>query len=209
MRRNNIIITLCALVLVFAVTSLVPNRVLAHCDTMNGPVVKAAQKALETGDLNLVFIWIQKKDESEIKNAFERTLAVRKLGPQAKEMADMYFFETLVRIHRAGEVEPYTGVKPADTEVEPGIRMADEAVEKGSGEELVKNLNEEIHKNLHALFTKVREKKNYKPNDIEAGREYVKAYVTFIHFVENLYQSVQKPTGEHAHGMHEGEIHQQ
>ena len=208
MRQSNVIRALSVLVVVSAFMFVTPNIVLAHCDTMNGPVVKAAQKALETGNVNLVLVWIQKKDETEIKKAFEQTLAVRKLSPLAKEMADMYFFETLVRIHRAGEGEPYTGVKPADTEVEPGIHMADEAVEKGSGEELVKNLNEEMHKNLHALFTEVKGTKSYKPDDIEAGRRFVKAYVTFIHYVEMLYQAEQMPSGEGAHREHEAGGHQ-
>jgi hypothetical protein len=30
--------------------------VLAHCDTMDGPIIKSAQKALETGDANLVLM---------------------------------------------------------------------------------------------------------------------------------------------------------
>src|SRR5512136_371299 len=81
------------------------NKVLAHCDGMDGPVVTAAKKALETGDANPVLIWVQKKDEGEIRKAFQKTLAVRKLSPEAKELGDMYFFETLVRIHRAGEGE--------------------------------------------------------------------------------------------------------
>jgi hypothetical protein len=43
---------------------------------------------------------------------FTKTLAVRKQSKEAKELADMYFFETLVRIHCAGEGAPYTGLKP-------------------------------------------------------------------------------------------------
>jgi hypothetical protein len=184
-----------------------PSSLNAHCDTMNGPVVKAAQKALETGNVNLVLVWIQKKDEAEIKKAFERTLAVRKLSPLAKEMADMYFFETLVRIHRAGEGEPYTGLKSADTEVEPGIEMADQAIDKGSAGELMKQLNGTVEKNLRTLFEAVRGKKGYKQDDVDAGREYVAAYVTFIHYVEQLYQSAQKPSAEHAHQEHEASVH--
>ena len=80
----------------------------AHCDGLDGPVVKAAQQALTTGNVNLVLVWVQKQDEGEIKSVFQKTLAVRKLSPQAKELADMYFFETLVRLHRASEEAPYT-----------------------------------------------------------------------------------------------------
>ncbi len=180
----------------------------AHCDTMDGPVVKAAKSALETGNVNLVLVWVQKKDEAEIKKAFEQALAVRKLGAEAKAMADMYFFETLVRIHRAGEGAPYTGLKPARTEVEPGIEMADQAAESGSAEALVKNLNEEMHKGLHALFTEVKEKKNYRAEDVDAGRAYVKAYVIFIHYVERLYQTAQIPTEGHGHDIPDADAHQ-
>ncbi|HZY30769.1 MAG TPA: DUF6448 family protein, partial [Candidatus Methylomirabilis sp.] len=79
---------------------LFPNSAMAHCDGMDGPVVEAAQKALASGDVNLVLIWVQKEDEKEIQEAFDRTLAARKLSAEAKEVADMYFFETLVRVHR-------------------------------------------------------------------------------------------------------------
>jgi len=88
----------------------------AHCDTVNGPVVIAAQKGLETNNVNLVLIWVQKKDEAELEKAFNNTLSMRKLSPEAKELADMYFFETLVRIHRAGDGVAYTGLKSAETE---------------------------------------------------------------------------------------------
>jgi hypothetical protein len=32
---------------------------------MDGPVAQAAQKALETGDVNLVLIWVLKDDEEK------------------------------------------------------------------------------------------------------------------------------------------------
>ena len=80
----------------------------AHCDTLDGPVVAAARKALDTGNANLVLVWVQKKDDAEIRKHFEKTVAVRKAGGPAKELADMYFFETLVRIHRAGEGAPWS-----------------------------------------------------------------------------------------------------
>ncbi len=57
-----------------------------YCDGLVGPVVKAAQRALDSGNVNLVLIWVQKKDEVEITKAFEKTLAVRTLGPEAREV---------------------------------------------------------------------------------------------------------------------------
>ena len=111
---------------------LTPARALAHCDGLDGPVVKAAQRALETGNPALVLIWVQDKDEREILTAFEQTLAVRELSPQARELADRFFFETLVRVHRAGEGAPFTGLKPAGRDLGPAIPAADEAVRTGS-----------------------------------------------------------------------------
>jgi hypothetical protein len=197
MKRSSAIPLLGGLVALFLLFA--PNKALAHCDTMNGPVVKAAQKALETGNVNLVLIWVQKKDEAEITEAFKKTLATQKLGPEAKELAHMYFFETLVRIHRAGEGAPYTGLKPAGSELEPGVEAADKALETGSAEALVKDLTETIHHGIHERFMEVMTKKNFNPDDIEAGREYVKSYVTFIHYVEGLFQAATKPVEGHSH----------
>src|SRR3970040_1187712 len=53
---------------------LFPNSAMAHCDGMDGPVVKAAQKALASGDVNHVLIWVQTADEQEVRQAFEGTL---------------------------------------------------------------------------------------------------------------------------------------
>jgi len=85
------------------------HPVAAHCDTLDGPVVGAARRALDTGNVDLVLVWVQKDDEAEVLGHFQKTLAVRKLSPQARDLADMYFFETLVRLHRAGEGAGYTG----------------------------------------------------------------------------------------------------
>ena len=75
--------------------------------------------------------WVPVNDEQLIRTAFQNTVQVRKLGGQAQKLADMYFFETLVRIHRAGEGASYTGLKPG-AEIDPAIAMTDEALESGS-----------------------------------------------------------------------------
>ena len=187
--------------IIFAVAVLIvmPGfaEVHAHCDGLDGPVVKAAQKALETGNVNLVLIWVQKKDEDEIKNAFDRTRAVRKLNPQAKELADMYFFETLVRIHRAGEGAPYTGLQPAGRDVGPAIPAADKALENGKIEPLVKLLTEAMQTNVREQFKHVIAKKKFGKDDVSAGREYVKGYVEFVHYVERMYEATKNPAEGH------------
>jgi hypothetical protein len=169
----------------------------AHCDGLDGPVVKAAQQALQSGDLNPVLIWVQPKDEDEIKKVFDETLAIRKLNPQAQKFADRYFFETLVRIHRAGENAPYTGLKPAGRDLGPAIPAADKALESGSDQALIQLLTNAVQDGLRKHFKEAVEKKKFSSNDVAAGREFVEAYVTYIHYVERLYEAAEKPLSGH------------
>ncbi|CAG4883360.1 conserved exported protein of unknown function [Georgfuchsia toluolica] len=178
----------------------------AHCDGVDGPVVKAAQQALDTGNVNRVLIWVQHTDEAQIKDAFRKTLEVRKLNPSARELADNYFFETLVRVHRAGEGAPYTGIKPAGRDLGPAIPAGDKALETGSVEPVVKLLTERVQKGLREQFNAVISKKNFNRDDVAAGREFIEAYVEYIHYVERLYEVTKEPAkghyseaGAHAH----------
>ena len=180
--------------------ALTPARALAHCDALDGPVVKAAERALETRNPALVLIWVQEQDEPEIRNVFEQTLAVRVLSPQAKELADRFFFETLVRVHRSGEGAPFTGLKPAGRDLGPAIPAADEAVRVGSVEPVHRLLTEAIQERLREQFGEVMTTKSFKSDDIAAGRAYIKAYVEFIHFVERLYDSATKAPHGHFEG---------
>jgi hypothetical protein len=195
----------------FCLTGLigVVNNGWAHCDTLDGPVVKAAQKALETGDINLVLIWVQKKDEAEIKSAFERARTVRKISAETRVFADMYFFETLVRIHRAGEGEPYTGLKPAGHDLGLAIPAADNAIADGKIEPVFKLLNDAVHEGLHERFKQVMAMKDYNKDDVVAGREYVEAYVTFMHYVEGIYEAASKSPHGHQHATEDADVHKQ
>jgi len=167
---------------------------------MDGPVVKAAQQALATGNVNLVLFWIQGKDVPEVRKAFAKTQAVRKLNPEARELADLYFFETVVRIHRAGEGEPYAGLQPAGRDLGPAIPAADRAIETGSVDQLVTLITSESANGIRERFQKVTAAKKFSAEDVNAGRGYVKAYVEFVHYVEALHESVQGGGDEHSEG---------
>jgi hypothetical protein len=216
-RRNGEIMTafprwtkafLAASSLFLVTTVLAPRPVLAHCDGLDGPVVVAARDALEKGDIEKVLIWVQKKDETEIRKAFGQTLVVRKLGPNARELADMYFFETLVRVHRAGEGASFTGLKPSGRDLGPAIPGADKALETGDVDPLVRLLVGAVEKGLRERFAQARAARNYQAGDVEAGREYIEKYVPFIHYVERLYRSATTVAAGHeaeigASGQHE------
>jgi hypothetical protein len=168
----------------------------AHCDGEDGPVIKSAQQALDSGNLNRVLIWVRHTDEAQIKDAFRKALEVRQLNSSAKELADRYFFETLVRVHRAGEGAPYTGIKPAGRDLGPAVVAGDKALETGSVEPLAELLTHAVHKSVGGQFKDVIAKQNFKADDVAAGQDYVNAYVKYIHTVERIYEAAAKP----AHG---------
>lgn len=149
------------------------NPASAHCDTLDGPVVNTARAALDAGDVIPVLKWVKSAQEAEIRETFERTLSVRKLGFEAKELADMYFFETLVRLHRAGEGAPYTGLKQAG-EVEPAIAAADKALESGVVDDLIKEIQHEVGNEIKERFERVIETGKHKDKSVDAGREFVR-----------------------------------
>jgi hypothetical protein len=180
-----------------ALVIFMPSLALGHCDGMDGPVVKAAQRALEAGNVNLVLIWVQKADETDIRKAFDQTMRVRKLNPEARELADRYFFETLVRLHRAGEGAPYTGLKPAGRDLGPAIPGADQALKDRTVEPLVKLVSGAAEKGLQEHFQSAVDKANFNKDDVEAGRAYVKAYVEFIHYAERMYEAAAKAAPGH------------
>ncbi|MFO7915382.1 MAG: DUF6448 family protein [Candidatus Krumholzibacteriales bacterium] len=171
----------------------------AHCDTLDGPVVQAAREALAKGDVTPLLKWVQADDEKEIRAAFQKTLAVRVKGTEAKELADMYFFETLVRIHRAGEGAPYTGLKPGEA-VDPAVALADNALESGSVDKLVDVLTKALSNGIRERFQHTSETRKHANDSVAAGREYVKAYVIFTHYVEGLHAMIKGGGGHHSEG---------
>lgn len=170
----------------------------AHCDTLDGPVVKTARTALETRKLAPVLAWVRAEDEAEIRLAFQKASAARKLGPEAKAVADTWFFETVVRVHRAGEGAPFTGLKPAGLDVGPAVPAADEALRTGELGAVEKLLVDEVREGLRHRFELVRARK-VPGDDVAAGRAWVAAYVPFVHYVEGVFQSVQG-AGGHGEG---------
>lgn len=169
----------------------------AHCDGLDGPVVKAAQKALQTNNVNLILIWVQKGNEPELRAVFQQTIAVRRFSAESKAVADRYLFETLVRLHRTGEGAAYTGLKPAGRDLGPAIPAADRAIETGRTDALERLLATELRDGLRDAFAKVQATRKYDVNDVDAGREYVKAYVEYVHFVERLHEAVTSRAAGH------------
>jgi Family of unknown function (DUF6448) len=168
----------------FFILTFLSTTAFSHCDTMDGPVISDAQKALAQNNVNYVLKWVQPENEAEIIEAFNLTMKVRVLSPEAKLLSDKYFFETLVRVHRNGEGVAYTGIKPSGTPIDEKILAADKSIELGNLTPLKDLVPDARFPELTERFEKVLSLKDFDVNNVVAGRKYVEAYVQFFHFAE-------------------------
>jgi hypothetical protein len=172
-------------VLVAALTTARPAQ--AHCDSEQGPVATAAHQALEKGDVKLILPYVKPEAENELIAAFKQSLAVRRTGGEARNLADRYFIETAVRLHRAGEGAPYTGV--TDESTPKAILIADKAMASGSLDETYKLLDQAIENGLHEKFEAVvkARKEAEELGTVEAHRERVEAELIFEKYVYEIF----------------------
>ncbi len=160
------------------------NVALAHCDTMDGPLIADARKAIAQHNVSYVLKWVPAANEAEVNTAFNLVMKVRGLSPEAGELADKYFFDTVVRIHRVGEGVSFTGIKPSGTPIDKKILAADRSIETGNLSPLKGLVADDLLPELTKRFEKVMSLRNFDVNDVAAGREYIEAYVKFFKYAE-------------------------
>lgn len=204
MKRLHVILT--TLMLMGAMSIFSASTASAHCDTMNGPVVLDARAALASGDISPVMKWVTEADEAEVMHAFERTLSVRDQSESVREMADMYFFETVVRLHRMSEGVGYTGLKAA-TSVDPGIAAADHALESGSVDALEHLLLDHVRDALHTRFAEASAALEHADHNTDAGRDFVEAYVRYTHLIEEIQAAIAHSSGHSSGHGHTSSSH--
>lgn len=196
MSKTKLLIAATALVGLMGVT---PAQ--AHCDAIDGPVAKAALAALDSGKVDPALAYAPASAESEIKAAFVNSMKVRSLSPDAKALADRAFIETTVRLHRAGEGAPYTGLKPAGTDFGPAIPAADRALVSGNLTEVQTLLVQDLEHGLHARLERAqaaRKAASQSSGDVAAARERASAELGFVLYVEGVRQVVHGASG-HEH----------
>lgn len=163
---------------------LAPVTADAHCDTMDGPAVKDAIRAMDTGNVNYALKWVQPKYEAEVSRAFRMSMKVKDINADTKNLAEQYFFEILLRDHRAGEGVAFDGVKPHGWPVDERVKAADQSIALGNLEPLKGLVEPDKWLELQRHFQKVMSLKDFDVNRVEEGREYIEAYVQFFKFAE-------------------------
>lgn len=162
----------------------------AHCDAEDGPVVIDANRALVSGKVESVLKWVPVEDEPTIKEIFSKVMEMRKLSSDAKEVAETFFLETLVRLHRQGEGAPYTGIKPAG-QLSHIEQAADNAIMAGDLEPILNHLSQDLKKGLETRFRRVKEFHQDRETSPAGGRAYVQAYVEFLHYTTHVFDVIQ------------------
>lgn len=176
---------------------MIPQNSFAHCDSYDGPVIKDALKALEQKNPDLVMKWIDAQHEKEITKLFNKTVKYKSGDQEIYSLLEKHFLETLVRIHREAEGEPYTGLKPAGS-TEQIIQLTDTALEEKDFEGFLLDFNAKADSILREKFEKVAQLKKVKDQSAEQGREYVAAYVDYTHTIKKMHDILEHTGNAHA-----------
>jgi hypothetical protein len=168
-----------------------------HCDALDGPVVQAARVALAQSNVDMVLPYVREDGEADVRDAFDRAVKVIGLGGEAADLAQRWFFETVVRIHRAGEGAPFTGLKPAGLDVGPAIPAAEQALETGRPDRLVEVLCAEVRQQVSERLSRATELKTGAEHGVPAAREYVEAMLGLQVWANTVHRQV--VADPHAH----------
>jgi hypothetical protein len=179
---------------------LLVNTAAAHCDALDGPVITEAQAALSRGDVTPLLKWVPAADEAQLRAVFEKAIRVRELSDEAREFADHQLFATLVEVHRASEGAPFTGIKPAGN-IDPAVEAADAALENGDIDDLVARISRKFEQTARERFAAALNAKAQAGESIAAGREFVEAYVEYVHYLEDVHTAISAAAGHHDHGV--------
>ena len=169
-----------------------------HCDSLDGPVVRAAQRALAAGDVALVLPYVPKAGEQEVIDVFAKVVSARQANTLCREVADRHFFETVVRIHRAGEGAAFTGLKPAGLDVGPVIPVAEKAIESGNAAALEDVLVTAVREQLAERFHHLGHLRENAHRGVDGARAYVQSMLGLQVWAHSLYQAT-RTTGHAAH----------
>jgi regulator of cell morphogenesis and NO signaling len=145
-------------------------------------------------------IWVRPQDEPEVRGVFDRVSSMRTHDDAARFVGERLFIETVVRLHRAGEGMPYTGVKWEAAPMDEGVALAESALTAGSLAPVLRESSRRLHQSLEQLYGDVTSTRHYEPGNVEAGRRSVEAYVRYVHQVEALFQLLPSGEGETTRG---------
>ncbi len=85
--------------------------------------------------------------------------------------------------------------------------MADKALVGGSSDEMIKKLNAHMPKAILEKFDKALSTRRERLNSVDAGREYVEAYVTYVSYIVEIHDAILSTAGHQHSGAAESTPH--
>lgn len=85
--------------------------------------------------------------------------------------------------------------------------MADKALADGSGDEMIKEISAHMAAAIKQKFNRAVETRKGKDKGVAEGREFVEAYVTYMHYVEGIHTAIMSAGGHQHAGAAEGSAH--
>ena len=86
----------------------------------------------------------------------------------------------------------------AGEDVDPAVEDADKALEDGSIEVVVRLVTADVAAGIRRRHQETLARKKRADQSIELGREFVEAYVEYVHFVENIHLAATTRGAHHA-----------
>ena len=151
-----------------------------HPHSRNGPLMKAAQMALVTGNVNYVLIWVPEESENTLKNLLEKTCCERSARKNMQNRAIDWYFDTVSRFHSANKGALYPYLKPGGLDESLFAVKVERAVETGNFDEIIEIIPDTHAADVRERFHHVMDKSNFDRNNIAAGRAYVSAFFDFL-----------------------------
>lgn len=106
-----------------------------------------------------------------------------------------------MRVHRAGEGAPYTGLKPAGLDPGPVLPLAEQAVATGDIQPVYELLAGELRHQLERRLGRVGELAAAKDGSVADARAWVEAMLGFEVYAHHTYTVLQSaPHGEYHNG---------
>jgi len=158
-----------------------------HCDRNDGPVTRAAKRALETGNAQHILIWIQEDSENTVKNLLEKACCERTTRNDAHNNTVDWYFGTVSRLHSAYHGTHNLNISTKTPEEKAIILLVERACESGNFEDLSPVIPDDCTGEMRQYFDDVMKMRNFDKKNSAAGRVYVSAVVNFITFVYHLH----------------------
>lgn len=162
----------------------------------NGPVMRAAKMALETGNVDYILIWVPEESANTLKNLLEKTCCERTTRRKARNHSVEWYMQTINRLHSEYFRPHDLNISTKTAEERRTILQVEKACETGNFDEIATVMQVTSDEEIRRRFNEVLDKSDYDVDNIAAGRAYVSAFTDFIACVNSSRSGSRREAGQ-------------